>query len=93
MLVNELMERIGIKDTGRVGAYLEEALLDLNMNHETHIKLQKLDITKDQRFYYLPNDMVKILEVRALNHLNSKDEYRRIPRLLNKPWVPDSDNV
>tara|TARA_R100000458_G_scaffold39390_1_gene36905 strand:- start:1798 stop:2079 length:282 start_codon:yes stop_codon:yes gene_type:complete len=92
MKIQQLMERVGNFETGRVIAYIKDGLEDLNMNFETHIMVQKLDIVKDQRFYDIPDNTVKILEVRALNHLNSKDEYRRIPRLVNKPWVPDGDN-
>ena len=54
---------------------------------------EKIDITQNQRFYDIPDNVIKILEVRGLNHLNSKDEYRRIPRLVNKPWVPDGDDT
>ena len=87
------MERVGITQTGRALAYIKDGLEDLNMNFETHVTTEKIDITENQRFYDVPNEVIKILEVRALNHLNSKDEYRRIPRLVNKPWVPDGDDV
>ena len=93
MKIQQLMERVGSNETGRITAYIKDGLEDLNMNFETHIMTEKLDITTDKRFYDLPNNVIKILEVRALNHLNSKDEYRRIPRLINKPWVPDGDDV
>ena len=93
MKIQQLMERVGITQTGRALAYIKDGLEDLNMNFETHVTTEKIDITENQRFYDMPNEVIKILEVRALNHLNSKDEYRRIPRLVNKPWVPDGDDV
>ena len=93
MKVQQLMERVGSFETGKIIAYIKDGLEDLNMNFETHIELEKLDITENKRFYDIPNNVIKILEVRALNHLNSKDEYRRIPRLINKPWIPDGDDV
>ena len=93
MKVQQLMERVGNFETGRIVAYIKDGLEDLNMNFETHVTTEKIDITENQRFYDVPNEVIKILEVRALNHLNSKDEYRRIPRLVNKPWVPDGDDV
>ena len=93
MKIQQLMERVGITQTGRALAYIKDGLEDLNMNFETHVTTEKIDITENQRFYDIPNDVIKILEVRALNHLNSKDEYRRIPRLVNKPWIPDGDDV
>ena len=93
MKIQQLMERVGITQTGRALAYIKDGLEDLNMNFETHIATEKIDIAENQRFYNIPDEVVKILEVRCLNHLNSKDEYRRIPRLINKPWVPDGDDV
>ena len=93
MKVQQLMERVGNFETGRIVAYIKDGLEDLNMNFETHVTTEKIDITENQRFYDVPNEVIKILEVRALNHLNSKDEYRRIPRLVNKPWIPDGDDV
>ena len=93
MKVQQLMERVNNFETGKIIAYIKDGLEDLNINFETHIMIQRLDIVKDQRFYDIPDNAIKILEVRALNHLNSKDEYRRIPRLVNKPWVPDGDDV
>ena len=93
MKVQQLMERVNSFETGRIIAYIKDGLEDLNMNLETHIMTEKIDITQNQRFYDIPDNSIKILEVRGLNHLNSKDEYRRIPRLVNKPWVPDGDDV
>ena len=93
MKVQQLMERVNNNETGRVIAYIKDGLEDLNMNFETHIITEKIDITENQRFYDIPNQAIKILEVRALNHLNSKDEYRRVPRLVSKPWIPDGDDV
>ena len=93
MKIQQLMERVGVFETGKIIAYIKDGLEDLNMNFETHVTTEKIDITENQRFYDIPNETIKILEVRALNHLNSKDEYRRIPRLVNKPWIPDGDDV
>ena len=93
MKIQQLMERVNNFETGRIIAYIKDGLEDLNMNFETHVTTEKIDIAENQRFYDIPNETIKILEVRALNHLNSKDEYRRIPRLVNKPWIPDGDDV
>ena len=93
MKIQQLMERVNSTETGKIIAYIKDGLEDLNMNFETHTMTAKMDINQNERFYDIPNNTVKILEVRALNHLNSKDEYRRVPRLVNKPWVPDGDDV
>ena len=91
MKIQQLMERVGIVETGRALAYIKDGLEDLNMNFETHIATEKIDITENQRFYTIPDEVIKILEVRALNHLNSKDEYRSIPRLTFVPSIEDAD--
>ena len=93
MKVKELMERVGLVETGRAVAYIKDGLEEINMLTETHTRLERFDITEDQRFYTLPNEMVKMIDIRVKNHLNSKDEYRSIPRMIHKPVVKDADNT
>lgn len=93
MKVQELMERVGITQTGRAIAYIKDGLEEMNMLAETHVTTVRIDIVKDQRSYDLPNDMVKVLDVRCKNHLNSKDEYRSIPRGIGKPINKDADGI
>ena len=95
MLVKELLERVGAEDipTGRAIAYIKDGLEEINTISETNINTQTMDITANKRFYEFPNDMIKLLEVRCKNHLNSKDEYRKIPRLLYEPRIVDNDGV
>ena len=92
MTVKEVMERTGVNQTGRAVAYIKDALEEIQMLTEVHTRLERFDITKDQRFYTLPNEMVKMIDIRVKNHLNSKDEYRTIPRMIHKPIVKDADN-
>jgi coenzyme F420-reducing hydrogenase delta subunit len=93
MTVKELMERVGSQQTGKVVAYVKDALEEIQMLTETHVRRERIDITEDQRFYTLPNEMVKMIDIRVKNHLNSKDEYRTIPRMIHKPIVKDADNT
>ena len=95
MKVKELMQRVGAENipTGRAIAYIKDGLEEINTISETHVTTEKFDLTKDQRFYEFPNDMIKVLEVRCKNHLNSKDEYRTIPRLIHEPKTVDSDGT
>ena len=71
MKVKELMERVGMTQTGRAIAYIKDGLDEMNMMSETHVTTQRIDITKDQRFYDLPNDAIKILDVRCKNQNNT----------------------
>ena len=95
MKVKELIERIGAEEipTGRVIAYIKDGLEEINTISETHITTERIDITKDQRFYELPNEVINVLEVRCKNHLNSKDEYSQVPRLIYEPSIKDSDGA
>jgi len=93
MKVQELMERVGIKETGKAVAYIKDALEEINTIAETHVKTARINIDEDKRFYDLPFDAIQIKEIRCKNHLNSKDEYRQVPRLLYKPTVKDGDGI
>ena len=91
MKIKELMERVGMQETGRAVAYVKDCLREMNMLSETHVTTERIDIAKNQRYYSIPNDVVKITDIRMKNHYNSKDEYRSIPRLVYEPKVEDAD--
>ena len=91
MKVKELMERVGMVETGRALAYIKDGLDEMNMAGETHINVERIDITKDQRYYNMPNDAIKIVDIRCKNHGNANDEYRSIPRSILKPPTEDAD--
>ena len=91
MKVQELMERAGIKETGRAIAYIKDGLEEINMIAETHVSRDKIDLIEDQRFYNFPNEMIRVLDIQCKHHRNSKDEYRSIPRLLKAPYIKDDD--
>ena len=85
------MDRAGISDTGRAIAYIKDGLEELNMISETQVTTERINITKNQRFYNFPNDMIKILDIRCKNQLNADDEYRSIPRMIGEPVRKDAD--
>lgn len=92
MKVKELAERLNSQiPTGRLIAYIKDGLIELNTISETHVTTERVDIKKDQRFYELPNDYVKIIDIRAKNQNNTKDEYRSVPRGIGKLINKDAD--
>ena len=93
MKVKELMERVGMTETGRAIAYIKDGLEEMNMLAETHIASERVHISKNKRFYDFPDDMIKVVDVRVKNHSNSKDEYRSIPRMISPPPTEDADGV
>lgn len=93
MTVRELMERVGVNETGRAIAYLKDALEEINLISETHVKTTRIDITENQRFYKIPKDAVKLLDIRAKNHNNANDNYQSIPRSVYEPETEDTDGI
>jgi hypothetical protein len=93
MTVQEIMERAGINQTGRAIVYIKEALQEIATEHETHTRIDRIDIVSGQRFYEFPNDAAKILDIRCKNHSNGSGEYRSIPRSISEPYTKDSDGV
>ena len=93
MKVKELMERVGMAETGRALAYIKDGLDEMNMIAETHVTTARIDIKENQRFYDLPNDMVKVIDVRCKNQGNAADEYRSIPRAISPPPTEDADGI
>ena len=93
MKVKELMERVGMTETGRAIAYIKDGLDEMNMLAETHVNVERIDINENQRYYEFPNDMIKVIDIRVKNHANTKDEYRSIPRSIFKPPTEDADGV
>ena len=91
MKVKEIMERAGTNQTGRAIAYIKDALDEMNILSETHINTERIDITEDQRFYDIPQDCVKILDIRCKNHNNAESKYRSIPRSIYEPLIVDED--
>tara|TARA_R100000808_G_C2136063_1_gene144392 strand:- start:10 stop:291 length:282 start_codon:yes stop_codon:yes gene_type:complete len=91
--VKELMERVGMTETGRAIAYIKDGLDEMNMLAETHVNVERIDINENQRYYEFPNDMIKVIDIRVKNHANTKDEYRSIPRSIFKPPTEDADGV
>ena len=91
MKVKELMERVGMVETGRALAYIKDGLDEMNMKADTHVNVERIDITKDQRFYDFPRDALKIIDIRCKNQDNANDEYRSIPRSIHKPATEDAD--
>ena len=94
MKVQEILERVGEGlSTGRAIAYIKDALEEMNVMSETHINTQRIDISKDQRFYNIPNESLKILDIRCKNHNNSDNKYRSIPRTIYEPTIVDEDGI
>ena len=85
------MERAGTTQTGLAVAYIKDALDEMNILSETHVTTQRIDINENQRFYAVPNDCLKILDIRCKSHNNENSKYRSIPRSIYEPAIVDED--
>tara|TARA_R100001594_G_scaffold37556_2_gene67961 strand:+ start:173 stop:1255 length:1083 start_codon:yes stop_codon:yes gene_type:complete len=52
-----------------------------------------MDIIKDKRFYPLPDDMLKLMDVKIKNHKNGNDKYKSVERAIYAPSEQDGDNI
>ena len=93
MKVKELMERVGMVETGRALAYIKDGLDEMNMIAETHVNVQRIDITANQRYYTMPADAIKLIDIRCKHHDNVDSKYRSIPRTIHKPPTEDEDGI
>ena len=93
MKVQEIMERTGITQTGRAIAYIKDALDEMNLLSETHTKRIRIDILANKRYYALPKDAVKILDIRCKDHQNNSSKYQSVPRSIYEPETEDADGL
>ena len=93
MKVSEIMERAGLDQTGRAVAYIKDALEEMNLISETHIATTRISITENKRYYDLPSNMVKVLDLRCKDHDCNDGSYKSIPRTIYQPETEDADGV
>lgn len=91
MKVIELMEKAGINQTGRAIMYIKEALNEIAVISPTHTTTSRIDIVEDQRFYEVPNDALRMLDLRCKDHDNDDGLYQSIPRSIYEPQTQDAD--
>ena len=93
MTVKEMMERTGTSETGKIIAYIKDALDEMALISPTHFTKERFDISTDQRFYDKPKDAIQILHIRCKNHGNTEGIYKEIPRMVYEPEITDTDGV
>ena len=50
-----------------------------------------MDLNENQRFYSVPNDCLKVIDIRCKSHNNNDSKYRSIPRSIYEPDIVDED--
>ena len=93
MTLKEFMERLGRIDQTKLISQLKDGIEEMNMVSEINIKRIRLDVTKDQRYYSLPTDCTRIINIQAKNQDNQRDVYAKVPRLMGDVFEADSDAI
>ena len=75
MTLKEFMERLNRTDQSRVISQLKDGIEEMNMTAEVDIARINIDITKDKRYYNLPPNCGRIINIKAKNQDNEKDLY------------------
>jgi len=91
MTIKELMERLGRTDKAKLISQIKDGVEEMNLVSEINIKRVKFDLIKDQRYYIVPNDCTRIINIQAKNQDNQKDIYANIPRLMGDVFEADAD--
>ena len=91
MTLKEFMERLNRTDQSKVISQMLDGIEEMNMTAEVNVTRINLNITKDKRYYSLPSDVSRILNIQAKNQDNQKDLYTKVPRLIGDIFEADSD--
>ena len=91
MTVLEMMERAGTRDTKLALAWIKDAVNLMQSNTKENLKVQKQTITKNQREYDLPADVVAIDNISVLD-TEDDNKYKRTRRLAYPTTVSEDTN-
>tara|TARA_Y100000034_G_C6829825_1_gene374469 strand:- start:101 stop:379 length:279 start_codon:yes stop_codon:yes gene_type:complete len=86
--VLEIMERANTRDTNLVIAYIKDAIMAMQSSTDQTLKVEKQDITKNQRDYNLPKDLISLSTVSVLD-TKDDNKYKGIRRLYSAPNVTE----
>ena len=78
---------------GRAVIYIQEGLDEISHMISDYITESDSDIVEDKIYYDFPTSMISLKDIRILNHDNSEDKYKSIPRLMYNPVEEDADGV
>ncbi len=88
MTLQELMERLGSRETGKVKIYLQDAIREIGTLFPDKTTGTTIDVVADTLMYTLPTDMVKLLGV--YRRYDSQGHYIRIGHVRNIEFITNS---
>ena len=94
MTIKEIMDRSGVPlPTGHAVSIIKEGLDEIGHMVKDRVVETDVSIVKDTRYYDFPTSLLKLRDLRVLNHDNDDDKYRSIPRLMFEPKEEDPNGV
>ena len=90
MTVLEVMERANSRDTNLVIAWIKDAVHAIESTQVENIKTSIQNITKNDRTYVLPPELISILNISVLD--TDDDQYKRIRRLIDDPVIIEDNS-
>ena len=91
MTILEIMERANSRDTKIVTAFIKDALMKIQSSTDIVTKVEKQNLTKNTRDYYLPTDFIALSSISILD-TNDDNKYKAIRRLSKRPNVTEDTN-
>ena len=90
MTILEIMERANSRDTKLVTAWIKDAFNTIQSTQRAggKARVKKVNITKGQREYSLPNDLISVKSVSILD-TDDNSKYKRIRRIIDEPVVTE----
>ena len=80
MTILEIMERANTRDTSLSVAFIKDAITQIQSSTDIVSKVEKQDLTKNTRDYYLPTDLVSVISI-SIKDTDDDNKYKKIRRL------------
>ena len=85
MKLQEIMERVGIKETGIAKAWAKDAIHLIRSQSQELIKVDKQNIIDGEQEYILPADLISVLSISVKDTTDKK--YKKIRRMSSPSTV------
>ena len=87
MRLKEIMDRVGMKETGLTVALVKDAIALIQSQVDDNVATWKTNITDGTREYPFPANMIKLRSI-SVKDTNDK-KYKKIRRLTHNPIVSE----
>tara|TARA_R110002020_G_C16251965_1_gene769880 strand:- start:440 stop:718 length:279 start_codon:yes stop_codon:yes gene_type:complete len=87
----EIMERANTRDTNLSIAWIKDAIASIQSSTDIVTKVDKRNLVKGIKEYYLPNEMIALKSISILD-TSDDNKYKKIRRMTSKPNVVEDTN-